>query len=431
MSRAHTLSSRFASPRSHGDPSRRVATWARGVRTRLRELGLRLTAYGFEVGGNSLALPGRDQGVLDGAFGTLGPQRIVFLRPGVEGACLALTSRAEHVEVALELSAEGLQAARARLADPGRALELAAALEALPEQFAICVTGDRWASPRPPGVDHGPAEPWTGRRSGEADGTSAEGGVVKRGDVPSTLANRAPHSERSGTAASRASTDEVRTLIDRAQRHQQTLWLGWSISRLVAVENASLLDGQLEDALVALGVVFTMLADVGEPVSPTRPDRTDRRDWRGVDDDATGGKRRARARDRERERDRDRDPSSNAAGKRPRDGAEGLVPARSRKVRSGTTEVSAEPLRSMSRGRRARPSDARAPIEKGVRVRVLEGPFAGKAGIVHEVDCKGGARVMLGLLAVRLAVENLTTVLEGRGRPRISSSHRRPPPVRS
>jgi len=401
------------------------------VRARLRDLGLRLTAYGVEVGGNSHALLVRDQGALDGAFGTLDPQRVVFLRPGVEGACLALTLGAEHIEVALELSAEGLAAARARLGDPGRALELAAALEALPEQFAICVTGDRWASLRPPGVDHSAAEPGTCRRSGEADRTSAEGGVVKRADVPSTMVNRAVPSEISGTAASRASTDEVRALIERARRNQQTLWLGWSISRLVAVENASLLDGQFEDALVALAVVFAMLADVVEPVVPGQPDRTDRRDRRSVDDDAMGGKRRARARDRERERDRDRDPASNAAGKRPRDGADLLAPARSRKTRLGTAEVSPEPLRTLSRARRARPRDARAPIEKGVRVRVLDGPFAGKAGIVQEVDCKGGARVMLGLLAVRLAVENLTTVLEGRGRPRLSSSHRKPVPVRS
>jgi hypothetical protein len=245
------------------------------------------------------------------------------------------------------------------------------------------------------------------------------------------MVNRAAPSELSGTAASRASTDEVRALIDRAGRNQQTLWLGWSISRLIAVENASLLDGQLEDALVALGVVFTMLADVVEPVLRGQPDRTDRRDRRGVDDDAMGGKRRARARDRERERDRDREPASNVTGKRPRDGADVLAPARSRKARLGAAEVSAEPLRTVSRARWARPGDARAPIEKGVRVRVLEGPFAGKAGIVQEVDCKGGARVMLGLLAVRLAVENLTTVLEGRGRPRLSSSHRRPVPVRS
>ena len=43
-----------------------------------------------------------------------------------------------------------------------------------------------------------------------------------------------------------------------------------------------------------------------------------------------------------------------------------------------------------------------AGIEKGAKVRVLEGPFAGKEGLVQELDGNGGARVMLGLLAVRI-----------------------------
>jgi hypothetical protein len=65
-------------------------------------------------------------------------------------------------------------------------------------------------------------------------------------------------------------------------------------------------------------------------------------------------------------------------------------------------------------------------VEKGARVRVLEGPFAGKVGVVQDLDGKGGARVMLGLLAVRLAVKDLVTLLEGRARPLLSSSHRKP-----
>ena len=82
--------------------------------------------------------------------------------------------------------------------------------------------------------------------------------------------------------------------------------------------------------------------------------------------------------------------------------------------------------------RRAMPGvDPRAPVEKGVRVRVLEGPFSGKVGLVQELDGKGGARVMLGLLAVRLAVKDVVACAEGRARPRLSSSHRKPQPVRS
>ena len=74
---------------------------------------------------------------------------------------------------------------------------------------------------------------------------------------------------------------------------------------------------------------------------------------------------------------------------------------------------------------------AAAILERGARVRVLKGPFSGKVGVVHELDGKGGARVMLGLLAVRLEVSNLVPAVEGRGRPVLSSSHRKPVPARS
>jgi hypothetical protein len=76
-------------------------------------------------------------------------------------------------------------------------------------------------------------------------------------------------------------------------------------------------------------------------------------------------------------------------------------------------------------------ADALAPIERGTRVRVLKGPFSGKVGLVSELDGKGGARVMLGLLAVRLKVENLMAMVEGGRRPVLSTSHRKPAPVRS
>jgi hypothetical protein len=52
-------------------------------------------------------------------------------------------------------------------------------------------------------------------------------------------------------------------------------------------------------------------------------------------------------------------------------------------------------------------------------------------GGVHDLDGKGGAREMLGLLAVRLAVADLAVSVERRNRPLLSSSHRKPVPVRS
>jgi len=51
---------------------------------------------------------------------------------------------------------------------------------------------------------------------------------------------------------------------------------------------------------------------------------------------------------------------------------------------------------------------------------------------VQEVDGKGGARVLLGLLAVQVRVKDLAVSLEGgQKRPLLSTSHRKPVPVRS
>ena len=69
---------------------------------------------------------------------------------------------------------------------------------------------------------------------------------------------------------------------------------------------------------------------------------------------------------------------------------------------------------------------ATAAIEKGARVRVLSGVFADKVGLVSELDGRGGARVLLGLLSTRLDLGDLELAVEGRERPSIQSSHRRP-----
>jgi len=87
--------------------------------------------------------------------------------------------------------------------------------------------------------------------------------------------------------------------------------------------------------------------------------------------------------------------------------------------------------RSLPSQRNWRVVPSSASIERGARVRVLGGAFSGKVGVVHDLDGKGGARVMLGLLAVRLEVKNLTAHVDGRRRPVLSTSHRKPVPVRS
>jgi transcription antitermination factor NusG len=66
-------------------------------------------------------------------------------------------------------------------------------------------------------------------------------------------------------------------------------------------------------------------------------------------------------------------------------------------------------------------------MEKGVHVRVLRGAFADKVGVISELDSRGGARVMLGLLSTRIDKADLVVVVpETRDRPAIQSSHRKP-----
>ena len=71
-----------------------------------------------------------------------------------------------------------------------------------------------------------------------------------------------------------------------------------------------------------------------------------------------------------------------------------------------------------------------ASLEVGTKVRVLGGPFAGRVGIISELDGKGGSRVALGLLSARVLLENLRP-LRDPARPSLKSSHRRAPSTES
>jgi hypothetical protein len=308
---------------------------------------------------------------------------VVFARAGVDleppCTCLVLSADAHGLAVALEVPAEDVHAVRMRLGEGARALELTAALEALPEQFAIGV--------------------------GSAD--------------------------RAVPAGSHASPDEVRELIDRAERQRHPLSVCWTIAREVALEHAADLDDQLEDAIVALAGVFVLLTDDAPPAGARLPAARGRQGKHPpADDHRRGAKRRARAlqRDEERERDQEREPEAEAE---PESTRENTGPPRRAQLRT----LGRKPLRAGLRRRSGHDERETGPeggaIDKGARVRVLDGPFAGKVGVVHELDGKGGARVMLGLLAVRLAVKDLALSVERRSRPLLSSSHRKPVPVRS
>jgi hypothetical protein len=297
------------------------------------------------------------------------------------------------------------RAVRTELSNPERALELATALEALPEQFVAGVDGDETMR-----------------------------------------------------AAPRCTTDDVRALLDRAEREGHPLWIGWTVARDVAVQHSALLDEQLEDALVALVRVFALLtggADVPAATPHSGHGAWARREATRSDEERGRGKKRGRESaprhgrdDRDRAGGRDADGlvgGRSADGESEREGAT-FQAANGRASKAGKegSQRPGEPASHHGAARRrsialsgkgpsrggAR-SRAGASIERGTRVRVLEGPFSGKVGTVHELDGKGGARVMLGLLAVRFDVANLAVHEEGRRRPVLGTSHRKPVPVRS
>jgi hypothetical protein len=254
------------------------------------------------------------------------------------------------------------------LTEPVRALELTTALEALPEQFTM-------------GLGGGACAP----------------------------------------AVACATTDHIRALLEDVEREQRPLWLGWSIDREVAVAHAALLDEQLEDAVVVLAPVLLLLSPsidgAGASAAARAPVRRERRDRSRADDEGRSAKRRDRERD-SREHERTPEPEADRSDAYPPVQLPRRTP--SAKGRAGDRKRGSLPR--SSRG---------APLDKGTRVRVLDGPFSGKVGVVQELDGKGGARVMLGLLAVRVDVRDLSRCESGRDRPVLSTSHRKPVPVRS
>jgi hypothetical protein len=177
--------------------------------------------------------------------------------------------------------------------------------------------------------------------------------------------------------ASNEAARQMRAMFDRSgaaesgpdvEEDERAVWLGWSVPRDVAIAHAPELDEQLEDALVVLAGLLARVVGATAPAAAAVHPAPRLKRQRGL-------------------------PPARPGGSRKNAGAGG--------------------------------------IEKGARVRVLEGPFAGKVGTVRELDGKGGARVMMGLLAVCLDVRNLAASAEGRARPRLASSHRKPLPVRS
>ncbi len=310
---------------------------------------------------------------------------------------VALVVYFEAVELRIEVPARAwvdLENLRARLADPSALLELTSALELLPEAFEIVS--------RP-----GPAQP---------------------------------------VLAQRATADDLRERCETARADQTSFRVQWRIPKATVVGFPEDLGDALEDALYALSSVTKLVAwaadndvlgivtrwearrerrfrDLQDGQVPVPSERPVRRGSKSADEEADEASERTTRREA-------RAPASEV-GKSPTSEREG---ERERERDSG----GARPMLLGSAGRierkilRRAPRlfdvDPHAPIEKGTRVQVLSGPFAGRVGAVMDLFPTGDAKVTLGLLVTHVARGDLVACApKGAGRAPLPSSHRRLP----
>lgn len=270
-------------------------------------------------------------------------------------------------------------------------------------------------------------------------------------------------------AAARATPEVIEAMLERAAEGQVPLWIGWSVPRDVALDHAETIGEQLEDAIIALTPIYELVAwsrkndhialdrrleGMERERAKTHAEMTAQNEkWR-ADQEAQREKALAEARARGESEGGRAAPS--ALGGRPLGGPMARKPSldslfkpspkgdAERDARKGKPsehkpleQKTPAPPEARPRGASATKgahagspsaaSSAPPVMEKGARVGVLRGPFAGKVGIVAELDGRGGARVLLGLLSTRIEVTNLEVVQDGRERPSMQSSHR--PPV--
>lgn len=417
----------------------RALAWARSVVARLAELGIDVDVHGSDEHPTlrnkkrvecQWVFFWRDEKARDELDRLLDRGRSISAviddpSPYTRHAFLALRLDAGSVEVCFAVHPEArvdLDNLHARL-EPGAehlAAELMGALSALPEQFVIGVA---------PADDQG-----------------------LRGDVP---ADR--------VACGSITPEALRGMLERAAAGQVPLWLGWSIARETAIEHAAILDEQLADALVALAPIYKLVAWSQENALVALDRRIESAEQERARTHAEAEAQterwraeQAEARRREREQARakvapdlrrpvlgQRKPSlatlfsdggRSAPRREPRqEPLRAPVTTGARPIADRAIEASApqadESAASTAGGNGALRAPApSAVVEKGARVRVLSGAFADKVGVVGELDGRGGARVLLGLLSTRLDLADLEPVVEGRERPALQSSHRRPAP---
>lgn len=420
----------------------RALAWARGVVARLADLGIAVDVHGSDEHPTlrnkkrvdcQWVFFWRDQAARDELDRLLDRGRSIASviddpSPYTRHAFLALRLDAGTVEVCFAVHPEAqvdVDNLRARLADGAEALagELLGALGALPDEFAIGVTAD------------------------------------------------------DRLAASAATPEALRAMIERAASGQVPLWIGWSVTRETAIEHAALLDEQLEDALVALAPIYRLATwsrdndhvGLDRRIQSAEAERAkahaeaeaQTEKWRAEQEES-----RKKSQEEARVRAEERKPSTppeggRAPSRRPSlDSLFGPPPERPAPPNGRPRAPSSRPPRfampalpvAVPVAAPVKPIAHEAPppvprparaeaiasglahlgdkshgLEKGGRVRVCSGPFADKVGVIGELDGRGGARVLLGLLSTRLELSDLEPVIEGRAeRPALQSSHRKP-----
>lgn len=425
----------------------RVLTWARRVVSRLAALGISVDVHGSDEHPtlrnkgrveNQWVFFSRDHAAREELDRLLDAERKIAAQiddpsPFARHAFLALKLDASRVEVCFAVHPEAkvdVDNLRARLTANAEAhdgvhelsAELTTALHGLPDEFVMGVGDER---------------------------------VTAHGATPSA----------------------IEMLLERASGGENPLWIGWSVPREVALEHADTLGEQLEDALIALAPIYQLvswsrqndrialdrrLEGIEQKRAQTHAEvEAQTEKWR-AEQAAAREKSQSEARARgEAEAGRNFSPGvgrgtprrpsldslfksgSGPAADRDRRDVRDSEPKKSAPAQSNKTREQTEstprprPVAPVESGGDASATSVRtsgqtalAPtpttLEKGARVRVLRGAFADKVGVVNELDGKGGARVMLGLLSTRIDTADLEVVTDTRERPALHSSHRKP-----
>lgn len=315
--------------------------------------------------------------------------------PYTRHAFLGLRIDAGAVEVCFAVHPEAkvdIDNLRARLAEGSEHLaeELAKSLHALPDQFEMRAGG--------------------------------EGGDAQR--LP----------------CSAASPGQIAEVLARAASENVPLWIGWRVPRATAAEHAEILDEQLADAVLALLPVYRLIAwsrdndhvGIERAIEGLQKEQA-RAHAEVVALDEKWRAEQAAERERATQAARARAEEAGAGrkavtlatlfkslpAKDAKDGAAREAPAREpprappAKTRPAATEGGPANRPSPAQAKPAadppprREAHGEPTWEKGAKVGILSGPFAGKVGTIAEVEGGRSARVLLGLLSARLDLAQL------------------------